>query len=308
MNILHMKYALEVARAGSINKAAENLMVAQPNLSRSIKELETDLGITIFQRSPKGMQLTVDGEQFIRYALKIAGQIEQVEQFYKQGRKQKERFFVSVTKSGYVADAFLKFLRDVGKFEDVDVVYNETASVTAIENLLRQGHQLAIVRHSEDHEAYYEALMEEKGLGYQPINEVIHGVVFSENSPLAASEEVRLSDLQALTEIVLGDPLLSSMPTNDARKELPGDTLGGQIKVYDRATQIALVQALPQSFMWASPYDENWLKQESLVQRRCTEYQKVYRDILVYRKDYEFTELDRLFISHLKIAAKRYVY
>ena len=55
MNILHMKYAVEVARAGSINKAAETLIIAQPNLSRAIKELESDLGITIFDRSAKGM-------------------------------------------------------------------------------------------------------------------------------------------------------------------------------------------------------------------------------------------------------------
>ena len=55
MNILHMKYAAEVARLGSLNKAAESLMIAQPNISRSIKELESDLGITIFQRSAKGL-------------------------------------------------------------------------------------------------------------------------------------------------------------------------------------------------------------------------------------------------------------
>ena len=48
MNILHMKYAVEVARLGSLNKAAETLMIAQPNISRSIKELEADLGITIY--------------------------------------------------------------------------------------------------------------------------------------------------------------------------------------------------------------------------------------------------------------------
>ena len=69
MNLLHMKYAVEVANAGSINKASEKLLVAQPNLSRCIKELEADLGITIFARTPQGMHLTPDGEEFIRYAL-----------------------------------------------------------------------------------------------------------------------------------------------------------------------------------------------------------------------------------------------
>ena len=65
MNILHMKYAVEVAKLGSLNKAAETLMIATPNISRSIKELEADLGITIFQRSAKGVVLTPDGEEFL---------------------------------------------------------------------------------------------------------------------------------------------------------------------------------------------------------------------------------------------------
>ena len=65
MNILHMKYAVEVAKLGSLNKAAENLMIATPNISRSIKEREADLGITIFQRSAKGVVLTPDSEEFL---------------------------------------------------------------------------------------------------------------------------------------------------------------------------------------------------------------------------------------------------
>ena len=54
-----MKYAVEVAKTGSLNKAAEKLFMAPPNLSRSIKELESDLGITIFERSQKGVTLTL---------------------------------------------------------------------------------------------------------------------------------------------------------------------------------------------------------------------------------------------------------
>ena len=68
MNILYMKYAVEVAKTGSINKAADNLYIAQPNLSRAVKELENSLGITVFKRTPKGMTLTHDGEKFIQYA------------------------------------------------------------------------------------------------------------------------------------------------------------------------------------------------------------------------------------------------
>ena len=68
MNILHMKYAVEVAKAGSLNKASETLLIAVPNISRSIKELEADLGITIFDRTTKGMCLTHEGEEFMNFA------------------------------------------------------------------------------------------------------------------------------------------------------------------------------------------------------------------------------------------------
>ena len=106
MNILHMKYAVEVAKLGSLNKAAETLLIAQPNISRSIKELEADLGITIFNRSAKGMDLTPEGEEFINYAQNILKQIDEVEMLYKQGAPNKQKFSISVPRACYISDAF----------------------------------------------------------------------------------------------------------------------------------------------------------------------------------------------------------
>lgn len=70
MNILHLKYAVEVARCGSINKAAEVLLMNQPNLSRAIRELEDSLGTKIFSRSAKGMDLPPTAMIFLQYAEK----------------------------------------------------------------------------------------------------------------------------------------------------------------------------------------------------------------------------------------------
>ncbi|MBR3403804.1 MAG: LysR family transcriptional regulator [Firmicutes bacterium] len=83
MNIQHMKYAVEIARTGSINKASRRLLVAQPNLSRSVKDLEASLGIKIFDRSPQGMVLTPAGEEFIGYATRILSQLERLKTFIK---------------------------------------------------------------------------------------------------------------------------------------------------------------------------------------------------------------------------------
>ena len=106
MNITHMKYALEVAKAGSLSRAAETLLIAAPNISRSIKELESDLGITIFERTAKGMHLTPEGEDFVQFAKSILGQIDRMERYYKDGAPHKQHFSISVPRACYIAEAF----------------------------------------------------------------------------------------------------------------------------------------------------------------------------------------------------------
>ena len=84
-----MKHAVEVAKSGSLNKAADKLLVAAPNISRAIKELENDLGIILFERTTAGMILTPEGEEFMNYANEILGQIDRVEKYYKHGTPHK---------------------------------------------------------------------------------------------------------------------------------------------------------------------------------------------------------------------------
>ena len=135
MNILHMKYAVEVARLGSLNKAAETLMIAQPNISRSIKELEADLGITIFQRSAKGMVLTPDGEEFMNYARDILHRIEKIEQSYRDGSHKKRKLSISVPRACYISAALAEFSKNIGD-APLEIYYKETNSKKALKKLL----------------------------------------------------------------------------------------------------------------------------------------------------------------------------
>ena len=85
MNTQHFKYALEVEKTGSITQAAENLFMGQPNLSKSIKELEDTLGIEIFKRTSRGVVPTDKGQEFLRYAKNILSQIEEMQSICRQG-------------------------------------------------------------------------------------------------------------------------------------------------------------------------------------------------------------------------------
>ena len=171
MNLLHMKYAVEIARTNSLNKAAETLYVGQSALSRAIKELETSLGVTLFERSSKGMTLTHDGEIFVYYAKSVLAQVDNIESMFSEGKTDKQRFSASVPRASYVADAFAKFTRLLGKNRDAEIYYRETNSMTAVKNVLSDSSKLGIIRYAQSFDKYYKGMMEEKGLAYELICE-----------------------------------------------------------------------------------------------------------------------------------------
>lgn len=298
MNVLHMKYAVEVARIGSINKASEVLLVAQPNLSRSIKELESDLGILIFDRSSKGMALTPEGEEFIGYATKILEQINDVEKMYKDGTPKKQKFSISVPRASYISDAFSRFSLSIDE-SPAEIFYMETNSYHAIQNILNADYKLGIIRYAEHFDKYFKAMLEEKELAYELIAEFCYVLIMHRDCVLASFDEIHFSDLSAQIEIAHADPFVPSLPIAQVRKEELPDNIGRRIFVFERASQFDLLSENKDTFMWVSPLPSKLLERYELVQRECPDNRRLYRDVLIYRKDYKLTELDHRFISEL---------
>ena len=154
MNIIHLKYVISIAENGSINKAAEKLHVAQPNLSRVVREMEADLGIQFFRRSSKGMMLTPDGELFVSQARKILEQFDEMESLYREKKTGKQRFSISVPRASYISDAFAAFSRTLGK-EKVEIFYQETNALQAVKNILEVGYNLGIIRYAAGYDKYW---------------------------------------------------------------------------------------------------------------------------------------------------------
>ena len=306
MNILHMKYAVEVAKAGSLNKAAQILLIAQPNLSRSIKELEGELGITIFDRSSKGMKLTLEGEEFIGYAQTILRQIEQMEKIYKDTSVPKQRFSISVPRASYISEAFARFSCQLLP-DSAEVFYKETNSQRTIRNLLENDYRLGIIRYAENYDQYFRAMLDEKELNYEIICEFTYQLLMSRQHPLASKTNIAFDDLRPYIEIAHADPYVPSLPLSKVVKEELPDNINRRIFIYERASQFDLLSENPATFMWISPVPDKLLSRYGLVQRKCDENQKVYRDVLIYRKGYRLTALDNAFITELCMAWRKYL-
>lgn len=139
MKLHHIRNIIAVAERGSLRAAAKHLGLAQPAMSRSIRELEDELGVTLFERDKLGMTLTPVGEIFLRRAraiqAELARTVDEIEHF-----KGTESGSLTLAYSGATLLALLPkmiapFLQ---KFPNIRVKVQE-ATLPMVETSLRDG-------------------------------------------------------------------------------------------------------------------------------------------------------------------------
>jgi DNA-binding transcriptional LysR family regulator len=299
MNLLHLKYAVEIAETSSMTKAAENLYTAQPNLSRAIRELEGGLGIKIFKRTPKGIYPTPEGEEFLGYARKILAQVDAVEAMYQGGKKETQQFSISVPRASYISCAFTEFIGKLDMKPGAEIFYKETNALRAISNIIDSNYRLGILRYQSGYEHYFKEMLEEKGLVSELICEFRYVLLMSKRHPLAEKREVRLGDLTPYVEIAHADPFVPSLPLSTVQKNEVVDDVQRHIYVFERGSQMDLLSELDSAFMWVSPVPQRLLDRFGLVERECLDNGNRYRDVLIFRKDYSLSPLDSAFVDSL---------
>ncbi|HNW85905.1 MAG TPA: LysR family transcriptional regulator [Candidatus Limiplasma sp.] len=294
MNIQHLRYAVEVEKTRSITEAAENLYMSQPNLSRGIRELEGVLGITIFDRTPKGIVPTAQGEEFLHYASSILAQFDEMTERYSQKSARRRMLRLSVPRSSYIAQAFARFAQLADPSLTLD--YKETNALRSIRNVTEDGYDLGIVRFQADYEKYFTDTFREKGLQYRELWSFRYLAMLRVDHPAARKEIVSLSDLGDSVSIIQGDLYVPALPRENRGAE---DRAARVIQLYDRTSQFELVASLPRAYAWVSPVPEEMLSRYHLTLRPCADYPARHKDVLIYRKQYMLSPMDDLFLEQL---------
>lgn len=307
MNLLHMKYAIAVANNNSINKAADELYVGAPALSRAIKDLEANLGTSLFERSAKGMFLTADGELFIQYAKKILKEVDGIESLFKNGTDKKEQFSVTVPRASYITKAFVDFTLKIDKNIKCDLFYNESDSFGVINNVVKDDFKLGILRCNEQQESFYKIMMAEKGITGELITEFSYVLLVSKDSRLNSKKLITYNDTEMYTEIIHSDTGISASNGSKVKNEELPSHGGNKIFVSEGGSRFEILSKNPDTFMWVSAVPDDLLKRYNLVLRRCNETNQNYKDILIHRNDYSLSSLDNIFIEEL-IKTKREVF
>lgn len=292
ITLQQMKYALEIYRAGSISKAAKNLYMNQPNLSKSIKDLEQELGITLFTRTPKGILISREGALFMEYAEAVFQKLEELEAALDHHRQTDISFNISIPRASYITHAFTRFVSQIQDTSLLKINYRETNNSEAIDNLLTQNFDLGIVRYTCPCESELQQLQSRTDLVSRKIREAEYVLIFSRRHPLADCPKIHLSDLKDYTELIHGD----ETPVQIA----VGSTASKQISLYERGSQFDFLRNVPTTYMWVSPVPSEILTQNELVQRRCCDSHAAFCDLLVARSGYQFTSFSNRFLVSLE--------
>lgn len=207
MDIRIMEYYLAIVREGNISAAAEALHVSQPALSRQIKDLEEELGVTLFERGSRRIRLTEEGMILRRRAEEMVRLMQITESEISQAHS-------TLTGEVHIGAgeslAFHHLSRIAGEIhrEHPDVRFTITSGDTAdlLDQLDSGLIDVALIFTDYDHSQYQ---------GIRLPNDDKLGLLMRKDSPLAEKDVVSFSDLKGLPLIIprAAGELLSSDPT-----------------------------------------------------------------------------------------------
>lgn len=307
MNLTYLKYALEVERTGSITKAAQQLFMAQPNLSKAIKELEESIGVTIFERTSKGVFVTKEGKMFLSQAKHLIDQINQMEEQYRPIVRPKWYMNISVPRASYITYALAQWTKSLEQDEGVEINFKETNTLETIRSILEGDNQIGIIRYPVDYEKYFRQLIEGKTVEMKTILEFESIVLMAENHSLANKACMMQKDLMPYIQLVEGDLNYPDV-LGEVQIKREKDFIHKHIRLYERGSQFELLSQVPTTYMYSCPIPEAVLEQYHLVQRRCSDHIKRYKDVLIYSKQHHFTIIEESFIKEILGITKRLKY
>ena len=206
MNLQYLRYAVEVARTGSISQAAENLFMSQPSLSKSIHELESSLGVQLFKRTSRGVCPTPEGEDLLLHARSILSQAEKIETLYQSNLTSPVRFHLAATPSLYISEAFANFCAKAVQENEsrrLNLSLHEMHRLQVIDAVASGSCDAGVLRCRADEEMMLASILSRKRLDSTPLGTYHLRLALDPHHPLAAAESITQEMLSPYPRVTL---------------------------------------------------------------------------------------------------------
>lgn len=241
MTLQQLRYAIGIAESPSFNKAAEKLYISQPSLTAAIHELEDELGITIFNRTSRGVSLTREGEEFIAYARDLYRHYESLLGLYGKNGKRRQKFSVSTQHYSFAVKSFVEMAKKIHA-EEYDLEISETRTREVVYDVSNFKSEIGILYLSDFNRNVIGDLLEAKDCVFHKLIDCKAYVYLWKNHPLAKKKSITFKELAPY-------PCLSfdqgeSSAEYYAEEILSTKEYSQTIKANDRATMLNLMVGL----------------------------------------------------------------
>ena len=195
MTLQQLKYVTTIANIGSISEAAKRLFVSQPSLTKAIKELEKEMGITIFDRTNKGITVSKEGERFLGYARQVLEQAALLEEQYKSQSGGKKQFSVSTQHYSFAVNAFVELLKGAD-IDQYDVSLRETQTYEILYDVAHMKSEIGLLYYNDFNRPVLEKLIHTNELTFTELFTAHPHIFIGKTHPLAHKEVVSMDELE----------------------------------------------------------------------------------------------------------------
>lgn len=239
MTLQNLRYIVEVANCRSVSRAARNLYMSQSALSSAIRDVEEELGIRIFLRNNRGVSLTPDGEDCLKYCKEIVERSDYLAVRY-QGRGSLRTYFsVSAHHLPFAVRAFQELV-DTGFPEEYDVAIRETETAAVLHDVSTEKSELGIVAFRSEQLKLTAKAFYVHDLVFHEIARLNTYVFLRRNHPLADCESLSLEELKDYPFVTFDQEDAPSYYTEESTFFRP---LKRNIHVCDRSTKMAMIRS-----------------------------------------------------------------
>ena len=246
MYIRYFQYVIEISRCGSINKAAQNLNLSQPNLSTCIKKLEEELGFQVFSRKNSGIELTPEGKMLLRSAEVILREVEKVRHI-PDAFAENRNLSIVCTYSGLLMQSFIDFkmAHPRGVLQDS---FKETGVIRSLMDVVEHQYRMSIIYCFSSTVHNQRARAEQYNLAMTRLAQDIPVMAMvGRNGPLSGKKSIRYEDLGrypiATFENFDYDDWLGPLGINSTNNVLFVFDRGGLVDTVKTSPYIAVVMA-----------------------------------------------------------------
>lgn len=297
MTLQQLKYIVEVANCGSFNDAAKNLFITQPSLSGTVRTLEEEIGFDIFRRNNRGIEVTVEGREFLGYARQVLEQTELMEQKYLHKKQKKQLLSVSTQHYMFAVNAFVELIHTYGR-EEYEFALRETKTYEIMEDVQNFKSEIGILYLNGFNEKILTKFMKEKHLVFHELFRTRPYVFLGKNNPLAKKERLTVEDLEELPYLRFDQGEYNSFYFSE--EILSTVSHKKSIVVNDRATLFNLLIGL-NGYTISTGFISQF--EDQIISRPLIEDDEIKVGYVV-RKSHVISELGQMYLDALRSVLK----